>query len=204
MRVVCCDGTWMAPSGVHVQTTGAWKESEMAQDPGGPCQSVAVKRQRWWRSRCPPSRLKVEARFPQGGQRKAKIWHGTENAAQRGCRKATRGAGNRPGGLTGPPWLRSRRPRTRRTSPARCRRGHQCWRVVRDGDLGTRLPVSPSSSTPPEPQDLRSNSNAVKIGQKALRTQCRPVGLWSGRGPQSWCPCRSTFAVARTITWLAS
>jgi hypothetical protein len=28
--VVCSDGTWMAPSDVHVQTAGAWEESEMA------------------------------------------------------------------------------------------------------------------------------------------------------------------------------
>jgi hypothetical protein len=28
-RVVCSDGTWMAPSDVHVRATGAWKESEM-------------------------------------------------------------------------------------------------------------------------------------------------------------------------------
>jgi hypothetical protein len=38
---------------------------------------------------------------------------GAQNRRRRGCRKATRsGAGNRP------PWLRSRHPRTRRTSPA--------------------------------------------------------------------------------------
>jgi hypothetical protein len=36
LRVVCSGGTWMAPSDVHVQTAGAWKESEMARDPGGP------------------------------------------------------------------------------------------------------------------------------------------------------------------------
>jgi len=36
MGVVCSDGTWMAPSDVHGQTAGAWKESEMARDPGGP------------------------------------------------------------------------------------------------------------------------------------------------------------------------
>src|SRR5678815_4966562 len=35
MAVVCSDGTWMAPSDVHVQTAGAWKEGEMARDPGG-------------------------------------------------------------------------------------------------------------------------------------------------------------------------
>src|SRR5262245_14411058 len=34
--VVCCDGTWVAPSASYVQAAGAWKESEMAQDPGGP------------------------------------------------------------------------------------------------------------------------------------------------------------------------
>ena len=32
--VVCSDGTWMAPSDVHVQTAGAWTESEMARNPG--------------------------------------------------------------------------------------------------------------------------------------------------------------------------
>jgi hypothetical protein len=35
--VVCSDGTWMAPSDVHVQTAGAWKEGEMARDPGARC-----------------------------------------------------------------------------------------------------------------------------------------------------------------------
>jgi len=36
MRIVCSDGTWMGPSDVHGQTAGAWKESWMARDPGGP------------------------------------------------------------------------------------------------------------------------------------------------------------------------
>ena len=33
--VVCCDGTWMAPSDAHVQTAGALEGEEMAQAPGG-------------------------------------------------------------------------------------------------------------------------------------------------------------------------
>ena len=43
--VVCCDGTWMAPSDVHVQTAGAWEESWMARDPGGPLRPFPAKRQ---------------------------------------------------------------------------------------------------------------------------------------------------------------
>jgi hypothetical protein len=39
--VVCCDGTWMGPSDVHVQTAGAWEKSWMARDPGGPLATVS-------------------------------------------------------------------------------------------------------------------------------------------------------------------
>jgi hypothetical protein len=35
--VACCDGTWVAPSASYVQAAGAWKESEMARDPGARC-----------------------------------------------------------------------------------------------------------------------------------------------------------------------
>ena len=60
--------------------------------------------------------LKAATDIPcEGTSGRPKNGTGLKDAAQRGCRKATRGAGNRPGGLTGPPWLRSRRPRTRRT-----------------------------------------------------------------------------------------
>ena len=83
----------------------------MARDPGGPCQSVAGNAPAMVAEPLPALAAQGRSEVPQGAEQKAKIWHGTENAAQRGCRKATRGAGNRPGGLTGPPWLRSRRPR---------------------------------------------------------------------------------------------
>src|SRR5262245_22727165 len=36
--VVCSDGTWVAPSVLHGQAAGAWKEGEMARDPGVPLQ----------------------------------------------------------------------------------------------------------------------------------------------------------------------
>jgi len=35
----------MGPSDVHVQTAGAWKESEMARDPGGPLRPFRAERQ---------------------------------------------------------------------------------------------------------------------------------------------------------------
>jgi len=37
----------MAPSDVHGQATGAWKESEMARDPGGPLWPFPARRQQW-------------------------------------------------------------------------------------------------------------------------------------------------------------
>jgi len=44
----------MAPSDVHVQTAGAWKEGEMAQDPGGPLRPFPAERPAMAPSRRPP------------------------------------------------------------------------------------------------------------------------------------------------------
>ena len=48
--VVCRDGTWMAPSDVHVQTTGALEGEEMAQAPGGLLCRLLPGCQQWRRS----------------------------------------------------------------------------------------------------------------------------------------------------------
>src|SRR5215470_17754020 len=52
--VVCCDGTWMGPSDVHVQTAGAWEKSWMARDPGGPLATVSGEVPAMAPSRGPP------------------------------------------------------------------------------------------------------------------------------------------------------
>jgi hypothetical protein len=132
-RVVCCDGTWVAPSASYVQAIGAWKESEMARDPGARC--VGYRRAASNGADCEAG-LKAPtlsaqnahaAVFPgQGGEARSD----GRKIAERGCRKATLGAvrplepfagGSRGGssraswGGSSAPRLPSRHPRTRRT-----------------------------------------------------------------------------------------
>ena len=96
----------MAPSDVHVQTAGAWKEGEMARDPGGLLRrslpgasngagrlQMAPNEQRG--SRQPLSQTRPSRRSSQG--RRAWLAAVARKIAERGCRKATPfGAGNRP------------------------------------------------------------------------------------------------------------
>jgi len=98
MRVVCCDGTWMAPSDVHVQTAGAL-EGEMAQDPGGPrvgyrrAASNGADREAGLKAPDPASPDTRHGGLPRAGGLLARL---PENA---GCASAERqrvGAGNRP------------------------------------------------------------------------------------------------------------
>jgi hypothetical protein len=63
MRVVCSDGTWMAPSDVHVQTAGAWTESEMARTPGARADRQRWKRQQWRGAEARLQWLKADARL---------------------------------------------------------------------------------------------------------------------------------------------
>jgi hypothetical protein len=96
----------MAPSDVHVQTAGAWKEGEMARAPGGLLRrslpgasngagrlQMAPDEQRG--SRQPLSQTRPSRRSSQG--RRAWLAAVARKIAERGCRKATPfGAGNRP------------------------------------------------------------------------------------------------------------
>ena len=43
MAVVCCDGTWVAPSVSNVQTAGAWKEGEMGPRSRRPAVTVSAR-----------------------------------------------------------------------------------------------------------------------------------------------------------------
>jgi hypothetical protein len=113
--VVCCDGTWMGPSCVHVQTAGAWKESGMAQDPGDCCvgyrraaSNGASEKRGSRRPPCQPRPLKERSSQGRGDKLAA-----APTNAERGCRKATRS-----GRETAPLWLRSRHPRPVAPSPA--------------------------------------------------------------------------------------
>src|SRR5262245_38084119 len=47
--VVCCDGTWVAPSASYVQAAGAWKESEMALQEAR-CDRCRAEPQQWRRA----------------------------------------------------------------------------------------------------------------------------------------------------------
>jgi hypothetical protein len=96
----------MAPSDVHVQTAGAWKEGEMARAPGGLLRrslpgasngagrlQMAPDEQRG--SRQPLSQTRPSRRSSQG--RRAWLAAVAQKIAERGRRKATPfGAGNRP------------------------------------------------------------------------------------------------------------
>jgi hypothetical protein len=88
-RVAACDGTWMAPSVLHVAATGAWKASEMARDPGGSLQPFPAERQQWRRAGDRPKGSRPTAKLSLS-RTDAKACSGTQ-IAERGCRKATPG-----------------------------------------------------------------------------------------------------------------
>src|SRR5262245_4919608 len=102
----------MAPSDVHVQTAGAREESEMARDPGGPLRRLVRGASNGAQAASSRRPLRFERDRPD--QRAGLIRSGMEN---RRCAAERQPVGREtaPGGLTGPPWLRSRLPRTRRT-----------------------------------------------------------------------------------------
>jgi len=77
-----------------VQAAGAWKESEMAQDPGGPLRPFPAERQQWRRAR---DRREAHGRCvhgvrPRGSdtRRRPQLAAG-HKSPQRGCWKATAG-----------------------------------------------------------------------------------------------------------------
>src|SRR5688572_30036641 len=87
--VVCSDGTWMAPSDVHGQTAGARKESEMAQDPGGPGQPLTGKRQQWRETvDCQLAAWPVAKLRQRSGAAGRRVDRDI-NRRRRGCREAT-------------------------------------------------------------------------------------------------------------------
>jgi hypothetical protein len=94
--VVCCDGTWVAPSDVHVQTAGAWKEGEMARDPGGPCQSVAAKRQQMVAEPLPALAAQGRSEVPARDRAESQKLARDRKRRRRGRRKATRCGGRKP------------------------------------------------------------------------------------------------------------
>jgi len=157
MAVVCSDGTWMAPSDVHVQTTGAWKEGEMARDPGGLLRrslpgasngagrlQMAPNEQRG--SRQPLSQTRPSRRSSQG--RRAWLAAVARKIAERGCRKATPfGAGNRP--------------------------THGCG-------VGTRAPVAPSPALPAGLSALAASERRMDADPRQMES-----GLGVRRCPNS-------------------
>ena len=181
----------MAPSDVHVQTAGAWKEGEMARDPGGLLRrslpgasngagrlQMAPNEQRG--SRQPLSQTRPSRRSSQG--RRAWLAAVARKIAERGCRKATPfGAGNRPTHGCG---VGTRAP----VAPSRqiARRGYRRWRPA-----GT----SGGSSGPGRSHQRRKSGDSTCDSQQqespgfATRSSgAAPVPIVSA-GPRSSSPC---------------
>ena len=152
----------MAPSDVHVQTTGAWKEGEMARDPGGLLRrslpgasngagrlQMAPNEQRG--SRQPLSQTRPSRRSSQG--RRAWLAAVARKIAERGCRKATPfGAGNRP--------------------------THGCG-------VGTRAPVAPSPALPAGLSALAASERRMDADPRQMESaqgaRCCPNSEHSSR-----------------------
>jgi len=116
----------MAPSASHVQTAGAWKEGEMARDPGGPLRpfpgeaSAMAPSRRPPRGTWPPCLLVSD---PQGP-------HLAVGRSLQRCPKSppTRvPKGNPLRRAKALHWLRSRRPAYPSHPRRCCRRGWWCW-----------------------------------------------------------------------------
>jgi hypothetical protein len=173
----------MAPSDVHVQTAGAWTESEMARTPGA---RADRQRQQWRRSRGPPSvaqgrcggdgsdpRLSAGSETPasargfcpaQSGRPKNGTGHKTP---RRGCRKATRCGGRKPSigcGVGARATRRLLRAPSRETDcacPTRFKRmdaSHMPERARADWGLAKAATTRPTDATAPSAAAARRGS----------------------------------------------
>jgi hypothetical protein len=107
--------------------SGARKESEMAQDPGSSLRRLV----RGASNGAQAAGSRRPLRFGKGppGPESRADRSGTENRRCAGAERQPVGRETAPGELTGSPWLRSRRSRTRRTSPATAGRAAWCCPV---------------------------------------------------------------------------
>jgi hypothetical protein len=115
----------MAPSDVHGQTAGAWTESEMARNPGGPLRPLppgasngAVEKRDSSSQPCQP-RSPGEIFPGQGGFK--------DRSGDRKIADAREPKGNPLRRVQALHWLRSRLPRLPSHPRRRCRRGSRRW-----------------------------------------------------------------------------
>ena len=101
-----------------------WKESEMARGPGGLGQPAAMKRQQWWRSRCPSKDCRCDREGSSDGasKREAEEGPGTQERRDAGVERRPVAEGE------SPPFGCGVDARVTRRTPRRCRRrGYRRW-----------------------------------------------------------------------------
>jgi hypothetical protein len=188
--VVCSDGTWMAPSDVHVQATGAWKESEMARYPGARANRLRRSASNGGGVRCPPSVAQGRRDAPQGAAGKPKNGTGRKTPSTRVPR------GNPLGRGTAPISVAERHPRSRRTLAGIARRGRWRWQLVRGQRTNATCPQMAASCGPPPPGgQLQPSTRRVRAGGwldgADLAGDARHKLAAGGRWRPGGCPLRA-------------